>query len=191
LRRPRELVEFITRDGRQCALRPPTLGDLDGFTRFANLLAKEKRTNRELGLLSFDRRLTREQERKWLGETVRGVAKKEAVSVAAFVDGKVVGHCDVHRRRFRDDRHSGVFGIAILGGYRGAGIGERMMAEVLDRAADIGVQLVELDVFSINRAAIGLYEKMGFAKVGTVPDKILRDGRYYDEDIMFLDLRKR
>ena len=189
--KPPAQVEFVTEDGRRCLLRPPAWRDLDGLTRFANRLADEKRTNRELGLVSFDRRVAREEERKWLRGIVRGVASKEVASVAAFVEGLVVGHCDVHRRRFRDDRHTGVFGIAILDGYRGVGIGERMTERVLDGAREIGIQLVELDVFSNNEAAIGLYEKMGFVKVGRVPDKIFRRDRYYDEDIMYLDLRKR
>jgi RimJ/RimL family protein N-acetyltransferase len=184
-------TEFNTKDGRRCLLRSPTPRDLDGLTSFANALAKEKRTNLELGLLSFDRRLTRDQEKGWLREIVRGVARKEVVSVVALVDGLLVGHCDVHRRKFRDDRHTGVFGIAILDGYRGVGIGEKMMGCVLDQAWKIGIQLVELDVFSINAAAIRLYQKMGFEKLGTIPDKIYRKGRYYDEDLMFLDLRKR
>jgi len=185
------VVEFVTSDGRRCVLRAPIARDLNGLTRFANAFAKEKHNNPDLGLVSFDRRLTREQEGRWLREIIEGVAREEAVSVAAFVGGRVVGHSAIHRRRFKDDRHSGVFGIAVLDGYRGVGIGEKLMGEVLDRAWRIGIQLVELDVFSNNVAAIRLYEKMGFKKAGTIPDKIFRRGRYYDEDVMFLDLRKR
>jgi RimJ/RimL family protein N-acetyltransferase len=191
LKRSTSVTEFVTKDGRLCALRPPTARDLDGFTRFANAFVREKRNNPDLGLVSFDRRLTRKQEGRWLREVIRGVARKEVVSMAAFVGGRVVGHCAINRRKFREDRHAGVFGIAILDGFRGVGIGEKMVGAALDEARRIGIQLVELDVFSTNAAAIRLYEKMGFEKAGTIPDKIFRRGRYYDEDVMFLDLRKR
>jgi ribosomal protein S18 acetylase RimI-like enzyme len=191
LKRSPPVKEFVTKDGRWCVLRPPTARDLDGLTRFANAFVREKRNNPDLGLVSFDRRLTRRQEGRWLGEVVKGVARKEVVSIAAFVGGRVVGHCAINRRKFRDDRHAGVFGIAILDGFRGVGIGEKMMDAALEEARRIGIQLVELDVFSTNAAAIRLYEKMGFEKAGTIPDKIFRRGRYYDEDVMFLDLRKR
>ena len=185
------MAKFVTKDGRRCVLRTLAPQDVDGLTRFANTIAREKLTNRDLGLVSFEKRVTREQERKWLGGVLKRGAERELVSVAALVDGRIVGHCDVHRRTRADDRHTGVFGIAILDGYRGVGIGERMMRAVIGQAQRIGIQVIELDVFSINTAAIHLYEKMGFKKAGTIPGKILRLGRYFDEDTMYLDLRKR
>lgn len=184
-----QLARFITEDQRPCVLRSPSSSDLDGLLKFANRFVEEKKRNRDLGIISFDSRLTKKAERKWLDGIVEGVRGREVVSVAAFVGGKVVGHCDVHRRKLKDVRHTGVLGIAVLDGYRGVGIGERLMAVALREARKIGIRLVELQVFAINEAAIHLYEKMGFRPVGVVPKKMLRRGRYYDEVAMFADLR--
>lgn len=189
MRPGKEAAEFRTSDGRLVVLRPLRTGDLDPLVRFANAMVKEKKANRDLGVVTFDRRLTRREERKFLDAIVVGVRKKEVVSLGAFVGGEVVGHCDVSRREPSDLRHTGVLGIVLAEGHRGVGIGERLMAEVLGEAARIGVWLVELRVFSINGPAIHLYEKMGFRRVGVVPNKMLRDGRGLDEVVMYADLR--
>ncbi len=163
--------------------------DLDAALKFANTLVKEKKTNRDLGIVSMDKRLTRKDEKEFLKVVVQGLKEGEIVSLGAFVEGKMVGHCDVRRRKSQDFRHAGALGIVILESYRGVGVGERLMTEVLREARKRGVWLVELTVFSINEMGIHLYEKMGFKKVGVVPNKFLRDGRHLDEVIMYADLR--
>lgn len=183
------MAEFVAKDGARVALRAPKMSDLDAFTRFANRIAKEKRVNRELGVVSFDRRVTRKGEGEFLKATVEGLRRGEVLSVAAFVDGEVVGHCDVRRRKPKDFHHAGVLGIVIQDGFRDRGVGRRMMGAVMDRSRKAGVWLLELTVFATNGRAIHLYEELGFERLGSVPDKILRDGRYVDEVIMAADLR--
>ncbi len=183
------VAEFTVDDGRHVVIRALKRSDIDSLVTFANTLAREKKTNRDLGIISFDKRLTKKDEKKFLNMIINGVRKKEVVSLGAFVDGKLVGHCDVRRRKPRDIRHTGVLGIVILEGYRGVGVGERLMTEVLREALCSGVWLIELTVFSINEAAIHLYEKVGYRRVGVVPNKMLRDGRHLDEVAMYADLR--
>jgi ribosomal protein S18 acetylase RimI-like enzyme len=187
---PREkITQFGVKGGRVIVLRPLRRGDLEALTDFARKLAKEKKTNQDLGVVSFDRRVTLKKEREFLRTVVNGVRDNEIVSVAAFDGGVIVGHCDVRRRRPSDVRHTGVLGIVILDGYRGLGIGKRMMTEALNGDLRIGVWLVELQVFAINDIAIHLYEKLGFRKVGIVPNKMIRGSRHYDEIAMYNDLR--
>lgn len=182
------VAEFHTDDSRRCLLRGLKRGDLDAALAFANAFVKEKKSNRDLGLLGFDERVTRVKEEKWLRSLVSAVKRREAVSIAAFVDGKMVGHCDVRRRRSADEHHTGVLGIAVLDGYRGVGLGRRLMSGALRAAKGIGLELVELQVFATNEAAIALYEKMGFRKAGVIPNKMMRGGRYFDELTMYLGL---
>lgn len=184
-----KITQFEAKDGRVVVLRPLRRGDLEALTEFAKTLVKEKKTNQDLGVVSFDMRVTLKKEREFLRTVINGVRDNEIVSVAAFDDGVMVGHCDVRRRRPSDVRHTGVLGIVILDGYRGVGIGMRMMNEALNGALRIGVWLVELQVFAINDIAIHLYEKLGFRKVGVVPNKMIRRSRHYDEIAMYNDLR--
>lgn len=189
MRLPETVAEFKTSDDRLVVLRALRKTDLDAVVRFANTLVREKKTNRELGVVSFDKRLTRKEERNFLRVITEGVRKGEVVSLGAFAEAKMVGHCDVRRRKSGDFRHAGTLGMVILQGYRGVGIGERLMIEVLRQALRKGIWLVELTVFATNEKAIHLYEKGGFRKVGVVPNKFLRDGRHVDEVVMYADLR--
>jgi putative acetyltransferase len=187
----RVYATFTARDGRRVVLRALRRTDLDGLLKFANAIVKERRTNLELGIVSLDKRVTRSDEKKFLERILLGVRRKEVVSVAAFVGERVVGNCDISRRRLTDVRHTGLFGIVILDGYRGIGIGQMMIKTALEEALRGGVWLVELEVFAINEAAIHVYEKLGFKRAGVVPGKMLRNGRLLDEIHMYVDLRKR
>ena len=191
MRPGRIYTTFTARDGTRVVLRALQSTDLDGLLKFANAIVKERRTNPELGITSLDRRLRRSDEKKFLDGILLGIKKNEVVSVAAFVGGRVVGHCDVSRRKSTDERHAGLFGIVILDGYRGTGIGQMMVKTALGEAFRSGVWLVELQVFAINEVAIHVYEKLGFRRVGVVPGKMLRNGRLLDEIRMYVDLRQR
>ena len=183
--------EHAMGDGTAVTLRAPRKSDLDQFLKFANAIVRERRTNRELGITSLDRRVKRADEKKFLDRVMTGVRTGNVVSVCAFDDGRVVGSCDVTRRKSRDERHSGVLGIVILDGYRGKGLGQAMVSVALEEARRLGVWLVELAVFVTNARARHVYEKHGFKTVGFVPYKILRDGRFTGEVNMYVDLRRR
>ncbi len=180
---------FATTDGRRVTLRPLLRRDLPAVLAFANSMVDEKRVNRDLGLVAFDRRMTLNEERGFLDGIISGRRRKEGLSIAAFDGSKLVGHCDVRRRMADDVKHAGTLGITVLRGYRGVGIGEMLLSEALGEAERIGIWLVQLTVFSKNRPAIGLYRKMGFRKVGIIPGKMMRDGTPLDEMIMYADLR--
>ena len=182
-------IEFLSRDGRRIVLRPLRRNDIRAVTRYANTLAREKKTNPNLGIVSLERRVTEGDERKFLNRIISGRRTEDEISLGAFDGHKMVGHCHVSRRKQGDVRHTGVYGISVIDGYRGVGIGRRITEEVLGEASRMGVWLVELEVMGINEAAIGLYEGMGFRKAGIIPNKILRKGRHIDIVVMYADLR--
>jgi deazaflavin-dependent oxidoreductase (nitroreductase family) len=83
-----------------------------------------------------------------------------AVLLLADVDGVAVGW--ITGTLEADD--SVELGMAIIDGYRGRGIGTRLMTQVLEWAA-VRTDRVKLDVFPHNEAAIALYRKLGFVDV--------------------------
>ena len=111
--------------------------------------------------------------------------KNDAVSVGAFANGRLVGNSDISRMQSGDMRHVGLLGIAILEGYRGIGLGQRVLTLLLENAKKIGLTLVELEVFANNGRAIHVYEKMGFREAGRIPGKIYRNGEYTDMVFMY------
>lgn len=179
---------FKTKDGRAITLRPLRRGDLGALVPFANSFVRERKRNRELGITSMERRMTRADEKEFLGKTLREKAKKRRVSVAAFDGDRLVGHCDIAGRTSADERHTGLLGIVVVEGYRGAGLGEKMVRTALGQASELGIWAIELEVFATNASAKRLYEKLGFKTVGIIPKKVLRDGRFIDIVRMYIHL---
>jgi RimJ/RimL family protein N-acetyltransferase len=179
---------FKTADGRSIILRPLRRGDVDAMVPFANSFVNEKKTNRDLGITSLDRRMTKADEKEFLEKTLKEKAKGRRVSVAAFHDGRMVGHCDVSGRPSPDERHTGMLGIVVVEGYRGVGLGRRMMETALAEASRLGIWMVELEVFATNVPAKHLYEKLGFKVVGVIPKKVRREGRFTDIVRMYAHL---
>jgi ribosomal-protein-alanine N-acetyltransferase len=59
--------------------------------------------------------------------------------------------------------------IAVEAGWRGRGVGRALMAEMLRRAANAGARAMFLEVDEDNAAALALYRRLGFVKVGERP----------------------
>lgn len=187
--RPGEVYsKFVTKDGREVVLRTLGSGDLSSLLKFANELATEKLSNHDLGIVSFDRRMTRKGEKEFLDQTIGGLLRGERVSVAAFFGKNMVGNCDIRRRPLKEVWHAGTLGIVILREFRRVGLGEELMTTALAEAKKMGVRVVELEVFSTNRGAKRLYRKMGFKAFGTTPKKYLREGRFIDAVHMYAHL---
>lgn len=183
--RPGHVYEtFTARDGRRIVLRALSMRDLDAAVKFVNNLVKERGTNGDLGIL-LDKRTNRKEERRWLARRVAAIGSGAAFSVAAFDGNKLIGNCEVVRQPFQDLRHFGTLGIAIVDGYRGIGLGRRMMEVLLRVSERGGVDLVELTVLSINRGAVKLYRNLGFVRCGFVPAKFRRGTRRIDEIVMY------
>jgi RimJ/RimL family protein N-acetyltransferase len=188
LKSPRVYSVFETRDGRSVTLRPLRRGDIDALLLFANDIAREKKSNRSLGVVSMDRRMKRQDERRFLNRTLKGLAEGNVVSVSAFDRDRMVGNCDIFRRTLQDVRHTGVLGIVIVEGYRGVGLGEAMVRTALSQASKTGAWAIELEVFATNAPAKHLYEKVGFITAGVFPKKMQRDGKFIDSIQMYLHL---
>ena len=83
------------------------------------------------------------------------------------LDGdRVVGGCDVVADSRVGLTHTGRLGIFVVDGYRGQGVGRRLMGAVLAAAWEQGLTRIELEVLADNARAIRLYESLGFEHEG-------------------------
>ena len=120
---------------------------------------------------------------------IRHVLSGEGVQrLAVTHDDEVVGWCDIVRRSMEGFRHAGRMGMGVLPGYRGAGLGRRLLTETLGAARALGMERVDLEVFASNEAAIALYRKLGFVVEGIKRRARKLDGEYDDDLIMALFL---
>lgn len=99
-----------------------------------------------------------------------------------FCDGELVGSCALASvGPFQRVAHRCEVSIALYRKFWGKGIGTRMMTAVLEQAKAAGFEQAELTVVADNKAAVALYERLGFACCGTLPRNMkYADGHYAD-----------
>jgi RimJ/RimL family protein N-acetyltransferase len=84
-------------------------------------------------------------------------------------------------------RHVAHFGISVARAWRGKGVGNAMMQEVVRWARENPIiHRVELEVYARNLPAIHLYEKYGFQVEGRRSHAIFQDGQFLDDLVMAL-----
>ena len=93
-----------------------------------------------------------------------------AYYVLAEKEEEVVGYAGMWL--ILDESH--ITNVAVLGSYRGSGIGEALMREIMRRASGHGARTMTLEVRVSNEPARNLYRKLGFREGG------IRRGYYTD-----------
>jgi len=78
--------------------------------------------------------------------------------------------------------------MGVLDGYRGQGLGERLIRAALDAAREAGFERISLSVYARNTRAAALYRKVGFVVEGVRVRGKKLDGEYDDVHIMGLIL---
>lgn len=103
----------------------------------------------------------------WTPATFRGLlGRPDAhLRVAELENGEVVGYAALWT--VLDQAELG--DIAVADGWRGRGIGTRLLHAIFDLAVELGVRELFLEVRVSNEAAQRLYERHGFRVVGRRP----------------------
>lgn len=105
--------------------------------------------------------------------------------LAAVVDEHVIGAAILTQYGNPRLIHSGRVGLMVHQDFWGQGIGTRLMAAILDIADNwLGLKRVELGVFTDNRPALHLYEKLGFEREGVKRRAAFGAGQWQDEIMM-------
>ena len=70
--------------------------------------------------------------------------------------------------------------MGIVREFRGFGLGKRLLLHALAQAKVLGLEKVELEVYTTNLPAIRLYEGVGFEREGLRRRYRKLDGEYFD-----------
>ena len=121
---------------------------------------------------------------------LKGVLKRQKDKTGIYLiaehNNKIIGSADVDLFE-RRGKHIGDFGIRIVEGYRGMGLGKFLMAEVIKQAIQKlkpTPKIIRLEAFINNKPAISLYKKMGFKIVATIPKQREYKGKLIAEVVM-------
>ena len=92
----------------------------------------------------------------------------DEIMLVAKEKGRIIGIASLSRLP-RRMKHRGEISICVLQAFWNRGIGRRLLIDILDLARQQSFEIIDLQVRSDNSAAIHLYKKFGFEKIGTHP----------------------
>lgn len=105
--------------------------------------------------------------------------------LVAEADDALVGWASLNvfnPRRAYD--HVADFSIYVDRGWRGRGVGRRLLDALVDRARALGYHKLVLSAFPWNAAGMAAYQRAGFREVGVYREQGLLDGRWVDTVVM-------
>jgi RimJ/RimL family protein N-acetyltransferase len=111
-----------------------------------------------------------------------------AAVLVAEEDDRIVGRLSVGRETHPASEHVADVGLMVADGYRRRGIGRALMENAEAWARSVGVRKIELHVFPHNEAALALYDRLGYRRVGVRRGHFRRSDGYVDAILMEKDL---
>ncbi len=159
--------------------------DMKGIVRNYYSFFDELQKDPSFGLILSRDKPGMELEAAWFASLYTAILKGNAIAAVAQEGAEIAGICDVHRIRPGTSMdHVGLLGIALRREFRGKGIGRQLLEYVIKNTEGRFEQL-ELSVFATNKAAIRLYESLGFREYGRTHGTIKRGKLYIDEIMMY------
>ena len=172
---------FTAKDRKDVFLRTPKWEDLDDLMEHVNSLVEEGAN------IVRNQKVTRDQEADWLERKLDLLDKREEFDLVAEVDGKAIALAELQRKKGYSS-HVGGIAIGIHRQYRNIGIGTRLMKSLISQAKTMKLKILTLEVYSTNKRAIHVYEKLGFKETGRIPKGLFRNEKYIDQVIMVKEL---
>jgi len=133
-----------------------------------------------------NKKFSLKEEKEWMKRQLANIKSKKTVSLFAEDNNIIIGSCSIDLMPWRQC-HVGSFGIIIRKGYRGIGLGNYLMCEVIKIAKKElkpKPKILELCVFPTNIPALNLYKKHGFKEVARIPKDLNYKGKLIDSVVM-------
>jgi ribosomal protein S18 acetylase RimI-like enzyme len=146
-----------------------TEADLPGAAKLWNAVVEEGRAFPQAETLT--------------GEDIQGFFDQQSYTgVAVDETGDVVGVYILHPNNVGRCGHLCNASYAVAEGLRGQHIGEKLVRDCMKRARELGFRILQFNaVVASNTPALKLYEKLGFVRLGRIPEGFLNiDGEYED-----------
>ena len=155
-------------------LRPAAAADAEAICRIYNQGIEDRIATLETELR------TPEERRQWLA--ARGPRHPVYVAEAEEI---IVGWSSLNVYNPRPAyQYVADLSIYIERGWRGKGVGRRLLEHLIEQARALGYHKMMLSAFPFNASGVALYERMGFTRAGVFREMGQLDGRWVDTLIM-------
>jgi ribosomal protein S18 acetylase RimI-like enzyme len=123
-------------------------------------------------------------------EQARNFFASQIFTAVATGDNQVLGLYILHPNNMGRCGHIANASYAVDANYRGYHIGEKLVNHSMKIGGEFGFSVLQFNaVVSTNAGAIHLYEKIGFHRVGVIPNGyLLGNGNYEDIIIYYIKL---
>ncbi len=158
----------------EIAIRPATAADAEAIATIYNQGIEDRIATLETELR------TRDERRQWLA--ARSLRHPVIVAEAG---GRVVGWGSLNVFNARKAyEYVADFSVYIERGWRGKGVGSRLLTRLIELGRELGYHKLVLSAFPSNTGGMALYQKLGFRTVGIYKEQGKLDGKWVDTIIM-------
>lgn len=118
-------------------------------------------------------------------EWVQNIISGRTLTVLAEVDGAIIGYGNLHLSRVQWTRHIGEIRVLVDSNFRGLGIGEYFVNDLMKLAKENGLKRVVAHIGSEQPRVRAMFERLGFHAEALLTDWLMdRDRRKHDLVIM-------
>lgn len=156
--------------------------DVEPLCSFVNRLSIEDTFVRLSGEV-----ISIEQEKQYVADSLTLVNAAKKVHLVIEQDGEIVANAEARPNGKRQE-HVGTVTIAVDQAIRNQGVGTALLKQLIEEARKTQFKILVLSSMHINKAGLAVYEKIGFIKIGVIPQAFLYRGEYVDEVIYYLPL---
>lgn len=108
----------------------------------------------------------------------------------ALAGERIVASSSLHRVKSGWMSHIGRVRVVVHPKFRGRGIAQRLVSELMEIAIDIGLDKLDAEFMSGQEKQMAAFEKMGFVRVAELPEHVLdRKNEAHDLIIMAYNLK--
>ena len=158
----------------EIVIRPATAADAGAIATIYNQGIEDRIATLETELR------TRDERRQWLA--ARSLRHPVIVAEAG---GQVVGWGSLNVFNARKAyEYVADFSVYIERGWRGKGVGSRLLTRLIELGRELGYHKLVLSAFPSNTGGMALYQKLGFRTVGIYKEQGKLDGKWVDTIIM-------
>ena len=163
------------RDGTALTIRPVKRGDQPALLAFYREMPQEERL-----FLKDD--VTTES---WADRFIRRIERKEALSLVAETDGRIVAEATLYRPQHGWSSHVGELRVAVARSHRRRGLATALAGMLVKLATDQGADKIIVEVVENQVPALRTFAKLGFQQEAVLRGHV-KDIRGARRDLLVL-----